>query len=289
MKVLSQVFTLIVVGLLIGCNIPTNEENHDGLPPVNSTDLVKVVIPLPINNNSRSVGLTEAKNNTNFFEVTFRKISAGIYVYYSAIATDDDDCIELQIPIGTYDILLFAGNKDVSFSPTPLLLASSFALNVNIVSTEKNIINMELNTIDININCPENVPIGDTFSISVEIDTKNPLIIIGSSNSTSGLGRLYIGDDINGTFLGYWRTDLTNNVLTFSPGTIASPLSVGTGLLKLEFSIMGMFENGVPFDYRGWGIAQYHHPTLGQYYQKSINFFDGQVMPEVEINITWPK
>jgi len=284
MKFSITVTIFCLLGLLISCSNSIND--HNVLPPDDDISLARVIIPLPVSQGGRSVGLPSARYNTNFFEIEFRRISGGIF---TATATDEDESIEMEIPVGTYDVLLFAGNRNISFSPTPLLLASSFVQNIDITLTGENIINLELNTIDVRISAPENVSLGETFSISVEIDTKNPLIYIGSSNMTSGLGRLNRGDSSTDMWLSFWRESLHGNVHTFTVTGITSPLIVTTGFVNLRFSILGLFENAVPFDYIGWGIAHYNHPTLGQYFQRPVNFILGQELPNVTINITWPE
>ena len=283
MKKLVLLSAVLLIGLLTACpgSVGIDEEKTD------TGGLARVIIPLPVNENARAVGLPETKNSTNFFEVLFRKDNSGNYVYYSKNASADAGNIELQIPVGNYDVLLLAGNKPNAGS-TPLLLASSFALNVNIILAEKNVINMELGVVDVDIHCDTNIIVGEQFSPSIEIDTKNPLLDAAMGVSQS----LYFNKgDSSGDI--WYQLDTINysNIIDnvyvselYTVNSLTSPLSTGSGSIKAVF-LYPSFNTG---DHGSWYLSDPSHPTLGQYYQKTINFIDGQAMPEVEINITWP-
>ena len=277
MKRMGLVCASISVFLLLGCPIQANDENPDNPPP--NEELARVVIPLPDTNNARAVGLTNAKENINFYQVRFRIGSSGSYTYYSANADASEDSIELSIPVGEYDVLLLAGYKYPSAGGGYLLLASSYALNVNIVLGQKNIINLELATIDIDINSPASVGIGEPFSAGVVINAKNPLITF--SNVI-----MYFTRESGWVTATMSSSQPINNVFTYTGANFTSPISVGSGLLEIEIFLPALF--GQAGNER-WNAADYTHPTLGQHYWKEINFISGQVMPEIEINITWPE
>ena len=277
MKRMVLVCASISVFLLIGCSNPVNKENP--VNPLPNEELARVVIPLPGTDNARAVGLSNARENTNFYEVRFRIGSSGSYTYYSANADASEDSIELSIPVGNYDVLLLAGYKKPSAN-YPLLLASSYALNVNIVLGQKNIINLELATIDIDINSPASVGLGEAFSAGVVINAKNPLITT-FSNVT-----MYFTRESGWVTATMSSSQPINNVFTYTGANFTSPISVGSGLLEIEISLPALFGQA---GNEAWKAADYTHLTLGQHYWKEINFISGQVMPDIEINITWPE
>ena len=87
------------------------------------------------------------------------------------------------MPAGTYDILLFAGHR--RGNGQPLLLASSYVLSRGIVLGQVNRIEMTLGTFDVSVAAPANVLPSANFTVTVNIDTRNPLVagLPGSGSS----------------------------------------------------------------------------------------------------------
>jgi hypothetical protein len=270
---------LYVVGV-VGCSNPNSEDNR-----LEESGLAKVVIPLPANNQTRSVGLTATKTHTNYYEAQFRKNNGGSnYVYYSASATSSDTAIEVNIPEGTYDILLLAGYENghtLNGKAYPILLASSYKQSEIISLGTPNEINMELATIDVDLVVDSSIPVASEFSATIVIDTKNPYIVITSANFPK---IVYNNGNTEGT---YYSNNITvnDNVYTANYGTFTASLVIGTGSMKITI------EQFYPFGSQSsqWSIAEYGDDDLGGYYSKTINFIEGQAMPDVIINITWPE
>lgn len=276
---MKKIIVLLVVAvLLLGCeDIIKNSGNTEI-----DNELTKVVIRLPEVPSSRSVGLVNAKDYTNYFEAFFRKDDNGTQIYYQASALATEEEIVVNIPIGTYDILLLAGYKHDSNPTFPLLLASSYVVNKNIILEQINEINMSLNTTDITITTPNNVFIADTFDIEIEINTKNPLI-----------------DDVNPMI--YFTTSLSDPISTFSCDIISSEDNIwkfknATSLTAPITPIEGYigFSNTYcyPFNvtdgsHGHWCLASSDYLDLGEFFIKSINFIEGQTMPLVIMNIAW--
>jgi hypothetical protein len=274
-------FILVVLcGIVMGCS------NPNGGDVLEEEALAKIVIPLPKYDQARSVGLTAVKNYTDYFEVYFRKNDSGGYVYYSQSASSSDESIELKIPVGTYDILLLAGYKEEN--ATPVLLASSYVTNKSLILEETNEINMVLATVDVNIICSDTVALGDTFNIHIEVDTKNPLLILSWSNAINEYLKYNNGSEE--TYKS--PTELTNNadVYTLNYGSLTAPLSAGNGSLKASIRYWAFQDlTHQNMDKKMWMLAEYSNGDLGNYYVKSLNFIEGQGMPDVVINISWPE
>jgi hypothetical protein len=275
-KSLWRMFGAVVaLGLVLsGCSSSLSSDEQQQ----NNTELARVVIPLPTPK-SRAVGLAEAQNYTNYFEVLFRRDDSGTYIYYSASATIDEGSIEVNIPVGTYDILLLAGNKDEYYS---LVLASSYVLGRSIVLEEVNKIDMVLATVVVDIISPDTVTIGGTFNPRVEINVKNPLL------SFYYAGLYYEGEvSISSPSLLYSNSS-ENNIWTFtSSEPYIAPLVPTQGKLFVEQggNTYPSFGGGRGLN---WTIANPSHPVLGDHYKKQINFIEGQAIPKVEINVSWP-
>jgi hypothetical protein len=125
MKKLSLVlFALLIVFFVVSCNdtlTPKGSEPDDILPGEGAY----VRIMLPSFEGSRSVSLNDAKQWTDYYQVTFKRTDITEPEYFSADAFSSAGYIELRVPVGQYDILLFAGNKAIVSPGQPLLLASA--------------------------------------------------------------------------------------------------------------------------------------------------------------------
>jgi hypothetical protein len=263
MKYLTFVLGLVLVICISGCsNITGNNEASK-----EETGLATVIIPLPKNNN-RAVGLTDAIAYTDFFEVAFKNVTTSNY--YFANASIGDGFIEATIPEGSYDILLFAGDKGYYANYDPLLLATSYAQNITISLLGTNEINMTLATFDISIEVPQKVVIGEEYSINVIIDTKNPLIVYNGP----GFFRIE-GDEVeNNEYAG------NENVYT-STKTFTAPLTIGN--VPVDY-----YDYITPFHTQAlttWFVAAAAHPNLGENFKKTIEFVEGA---SAKINIVWP-
>jgi hypothetical protein len=237
----------------------------------------RVIIPLPNGNQARSVGLSNVKTYTDYFEVVFRNNSTS--TLYFATASLSDGYIEISIPDGNYDILLFGGDKDYYLNYSPLLLASSYAQNINITLDETNMVDMPLETFDVDITLPSKVIVGNNYSINIRIETKNPLI---NSFWNGGLmsDQYYNGGDVdvsidNGDFT------KNGNVYTFTK-LFSAPLSPSNKQFNL-FGYIKMFDSSQAST---WSYGTTAHPNLGQNYSVSVSFVNGA---DVGLNIYWPE
>jgi hypothetical protein len=264
---------IILAYVFIGC------DNGQGPNEPNITDpnLARIVIPLPTAPNSRIIGLEDAKNYTNYFEAFFSRTDIDPNWYHSAGATIQEGKIEVSIPAGTYDILLLAGHKPESQGP--LLLASSYVENRDIVLGPVNQIAMELNTLDINIIAPNSVTVTENFMIDVVINTKNPLI-----SFTNGI-YLNIVDVYSSGFSTFNSIEGNLWKASFSITAPLSPMET-TSYVTLTttpiFDGINWLVSTNPFYGTGFPLE------LTSHFGRTINFISGQVMPDVEIIITWP-
>lgn len=270
----SLCFVLVIS--ISGC--PAGTENGTQEPDTSDPILARIVIPLPTVPDSRAVGLENAKTYTNYFEAYFCRTDVNPNWKHSAGATIAEEKIEVSVPAGTYNIILMAGNK-WSGNSYPLVLASSYALNKNIILGSVNQIDMELATFDVNIIAPEYVEITTTFTVSVEVSPKNPLIVDLAVDLKYGV------NNASYEFRSYnWV--IQNNVFKGSH-QLTAPLNPVESSIWIDNSYINPFDGGFGST-STWRIGLNNWPNLGSYFSRTINFFDGQVMPEVEINITWP-
>lgn len=118
---------LFVCVAFIGCDQP----QFENVPSV-KTEYAHINIPLSHQQTSRSVSIDDAIELTHedmfgasdYFGVFFRRHTGE---KYSADANLSDEYIEMQIPIGTYDIVLMAGIKAYDIYGT--LYASGYLEN----------------------------------------------------------------------------------------------------------------------------------------------------------------
>ena len=278
---------LLSVLVLAGCRGPVASEPDvidPDLPGV-GPNLARVVIPLPTPPVARGVGLDNARDHANYFEVIFGMVSPLSGLVFSASASAQDGLIEIDMPVGTYDILLLASNRYIcccgsSYEGTrdQLLLASSYELGRTIVAG-RNQVDMELGTIHVDIYVPAQVPAAAPFTVDLVVYTRNPLLVFRSWGAlaldVSGANLLDTG----------WRGGLSGNFIDVSVDFFA-PLQAGSGQVDFQGSVE------IPFGVNDGDIdrsfAQPWRPVLGQYFSRPVNFFAQGDLPAVDISVTWP-
>jgi len=296
--VFSVILTFLATFALVflSCNNDTiensitrtsNENNQD------QTGLAKVRIPLPQASNARNISLEDAKTYTNFFEVIFRNKANNAYFF--AKASINQGYIEASIPPGTYDILLLAGNnsgKTVVALNLYSLLASGYVLDAVIDVSKDNIINLTLDTIDIELIAPSKVLIGDDVDIKIIINTKNPLI---NNSSNTGFAADFIDYHSSNPYSGrigihFWFGTVGGSTGT-SVGSFKNNVHTYSFLwTKNVFSNYSVFEYFFPvtsIDLRSssrWIVADGGNANFGQNFRKIVNFVENA---DVQININW--
>jgi len=269
MKKISVVL-VVLIGILsvVSCDSPSNPggTGQEG-------GLAKVIIPLPDVPNARAISLEDAKTHTNFFEVLFTNKVTN--VVYSASASIEQGKIEAMILPGNYDILLFAGAKDYLATYVPLLLASSYAQDATIILEESNVVNLVLATFEIDLIAPAKVLTGEDYSLSIFINTKNPLISNFSSGGFSS-DIYYSGGMIDIPISGddYIKD---GNIYTYSTD-LSAPLTTGTKIFD--------FHGYIWLSSSAWLYGTTAHPYFEQNFTKTIAFVEGA---DMAINISWPE
>jgi hypothetical protein len=256
----------------LGCQNSLNDNNDSK----NEADLAKVKIFLPNAQNMRAVGINDTILNTDFFEAAFKNNNTSSY--YFANASIGQGYIEATIPEGNYDVLLFAGDEGYYANYDPLLLASSYAQNVDITLTGPNVINMELATFDVDIIAPSKVAFGAEYSITVIIDTKNPLLV-WMGGGWFGPGPSASNNPDNNINSGGFTKE--GNRYTYTR-TLTAPIESGS--IVVEY-----YDYVTPFHAQAittWVPSIPSHPIFGSNYKKTIEFVAGA---DVQINLNWPQ
>ena len=297
-----QFFLIFILSILFlvlfAC--PTNTKKEPDTTPTtvpnNPNKLTQVVIKLPkeitSSNESRAVGIIEAKNFTNYYEaVVAKKVSGSYTSYYTGSANKNDTSIMITLEsAGTYDILLLAGFKDGS--STPLLLASGSEVGKIITLGIVNEINMKLDTFDVGIKSPDSVYTSSAFNVVVEINTRNPLISLNNKN----IELVYTPDSGQSETLFKMGGILTgvNNLYSANFSNLVAPNAVTTGGLGLSDNNYRAFNATIGSE---WNIFYYYgndyiagseRDRLSSYYYKEIYFEeivgDGT---KIKLNIDW--
>ena len=291
-KIVSIIGIVALILVLAGCDTATGGarlgDTGDAITgpvttyPSTNEQLAKVIIPLPNDGALRSIGLGDAKAATNFYEVTFKRTDVEPPVYFSATATTDAQQLEVNIPAGTYDAVLFCGVKPNN-GYYPLLLATSAVANTVIVLGPPTIITMNLILVDFAIQAPASVAIGDSITVTATAEL-NPFVCVQSLvmsvfNSTDS----QIGSAIYATEV------ITGNTITYSFAPFTAPLSPETVEIRLSTF-------GSPYTINGtlWCIAAGNSGTtyggvFEPYYTETITVGPGSGLPEVGITIVWPQ
>jgi hypothetical protein len=184
---------------------------------------------------------------------------------YTTTAKIDEGYIEIQIPKGTYNIVLLAGVETYINSGYGYLYASGYISNKEIISGT-NTINIVLKSIDISNSSPTQVEVGEEFVAYQEFNLKNPYI-------EHGAHYFYIEpmNDYLGTFIGY-----SSSIINGTSVTIVAPTNAAVATIQLRTGII----DPLSF-YTGLGSG-WHIPII----RKEIAFFDG-TPPIVNLTIEW--
>jgi len=277
MKKSVFVVVLLIGFVFFGCDLSTGPS-----PLPTDPSLARVVIPLPGSSNARAVGLPVTIENTNYFGAYFRRTDITPNTFFSAEATLAEGSIELNVPVGIYDILLFAG-RERTISINKLLLASAYAENRNIV-LGPNYMVMELATIDVDMIVPEMAAVSEYFDVVLEIKTKNPLL----SNFSPGWINLLMDGELailDGSHSRFSSVSMENNIHKLT-ATATAPNTPQESILSLQHtSGLGAFGHS---EFTRWDITAGNYSFwegLQNYFVKPIAFFDGA---DIEMFVTWP-
>jgi hypothetical protein len=256
--------------LLISCKSAINEGIVDDI----DSNLAYIKIPLkqyqPSNQIKRSIIIDEEEQYSyedmfelcTYFAAYFKRSSGE---KYNTTANLDDDYLEIQIPKGTYNIVLLAGVETYTNSGYGYLYASGYVSNKEIISGT-NTVNIVLKSIDISISSPTQVEVGEEFVAYQEFNLKNPYI-------EHGTHYFYIEptNDYFDTFVSYGSGTINGTSIT-----IVAPTTASVATIQLRTGII----DPLSF-YTGLGSG-WHIPII----KKEINFFDG-TPPIVNITIEW--
>lgn len=279
MKSLLAIIVFIIC--LSGCqNLAGNDDESS-----KNEGLAKVIIRLPQSGNRRGYSLADVMAYTDYFEVVFQNNTTSSF--YLASATMAQGSIEVTIPEGNYDIVLFAGDRDYYSNYSPFLLASGFVQGQTITLIGPNVIDMALTLVDFNLSVPQKATIIDYFTVNFLVDFHNPLI-----NDISDAYLRYCGD---GTVFadtdGDGVVDVTTGDKRLVPENI---IKVGT---SYSYSVSFKAPD-IPSTYdvifygyihlpggTVWSSGNWVHPAFGSNFSKSIEFVAGA---DVTMNISWP-
>jgi hypothetical protein len=265
MKKLFLFVSVVFLFGLIGCSLTTDAPvSGEG----NDDSLAKVTINIPqgISQNLQGISrnIVDAEDNSNLFEAIFYRYKADGTKYqdsFRAQATPGSAAIEMRIPVGTYDVLVLAGNQYSSTSTFtnyytadyegstcyyyswPILLASGSKENQSIVAGN-NTVSITLLSVDYSLTIPSSVAQGEQYSVSAQFTLRNSFLWnrishINVEISYSGISSFY-----NHSFY-----DETAYVQTNT-----APTSVG------ERAIMGYTSSS------GWTTYAYISPSGSYYY-----------------------
>jgi hypothetical protein len=246
---------------------------------------VRIMLPPPISGEARSISLETARQITDFYQVTFKRTDTATPEYFSADASSSDSYIELRIPVGQYDILLFAGH---SGEDRPVLLVSAYKQEQDIILEGINIIILNLKLVEFDLVIPSLIEAGSVFEANLHINFHNPFIDYSSgSTKFRYITRLpsMVSPEVfsDETFL---VENSSFNSLTgvYTFARLFEALDVdGNGVIYADTSKIKPFGyDNTPVE---WALDGHWSPGISNNYRA---FFDFKI-PEAQINILWPE
>ena len=275
MKKVLPIFGMVLAFALVSCAPITGPETGETPPDPNAA--ATVVIPLP-NAATRGLSITEAQTHAEYYEVFLTRTSPSA-ASYSGSASKEARSITLEnIPVGTYDIVLIATDKDPDgYGGSPLLLASSYVREQSIV-TGSNTITMTMASMYVNVEVSKTVPVSSSYTVKLTVSTQNPLLafeqglnIRVNGTEISSNGWWTFADKDGGTQYGY-------DINLTAPNQVRSE----------DITIRGGFFIKLDGSDRYFNFADSDHTTLGKYFSIPIDFVSAGTLPDVAINIVWP-
>ena len=272
-----SVTLVVLIGILavVSCDNPSSPGGGTGQEGDLPGEGAYVRIMLPSYENSRSISLDKAKQLTNFYFVTFKRTDTPTPEYFSEGASSSDGYIELRVPVGQYDILLFAGIA----RGTPMLLASAYKQGQDILLAGINIINLNLKLVEFEIDVPALVEPGGDFEVIARLNFHNPLIDFSD-------GRLVVMYNTVGGDENNWEGATVENPSYIpSTGDYIFTSSLVAGSDNGEWQLWSNLSPIKPF----WGVDWYFTDGRndGNDGVGFFTFFEVKV-PEINVSILWP-
>jgi hypothetical protein len=256
-------------GLVFKIPIPTKGPGGSEEPGV-----TKVRIPHPD-------ALPDAQTDMNFFEVALRNRNTDtVTSVYASLFKGD---IGVEIPPGTYDILLFAGNKH-SPACTPLLLATSHAQNVNIVEGQTTEVSMPT-LIPFAVVLTDILPkveVNKAFPAGFTVKPGNPLIAPTGIFPHRDL-RINIDGVTSDLAETGWEPNGEPETYTYTgSATISSPTGGAKSVVGFTGNIR-MFDGTPESKTLVWAYTDFEHPILGGNYKREVIVEEEEIIVEEEI------
>jgi hypothetical protein len=272
MKKVGIIATLFLVLMLAGCQGPVDvEKPYKPGPP--SPGMAKALVQLPGASNARAVGLAGAQTYANFFEVALRDSDTGAVTFENADLKKG--YIEVEIPPGTYDILLFAGNKTDTPAGTPLLLATSHAQNVEFIAGQIKDVRMTLVTFDVDLTAPSSkVKVNEKFTTGFTVKPRNPLIAPAEDGTLPFHGSTISVDGVISNLVQTgWGYNAGTGIYTYTDKSVSVTSPTGGEKAVIGFTgYIRMFDGTTESTTPVWCYAdfKYPEPELGGHFKKEV-------------------
>lgn len=250
--------------IMVGCSLVTGGKG--GQVPLAT---VRVALPVKTARAVDLISLDDAIAQSDTFSLKATRTS-GSGGSWGASATDTDGFIEMQVPEGTYNFVMGAGKT------SNLLLATGYVTGRAITPGALNTIEITLRSIDILVEVPSSIEIGENFNAAVTIDYKNPLILQRAPAVTIR------SVDTPAQFASFTMTSTSYSqeagVYTYTYAHLA-PVSIGSALLALAWDVDDSISGG--------GIDWYIRNSTLVETPIDFSYEGGDLPPRVAVTVTW--
>jgi formylglycine-generating enzyme required for sulfatase activity len=287
--ILSVLALATGVFMLAGCQSPFDLKVPKIEPP--PKNMAKALVRLPGASNARAVGFLDSERNTNFYEVALRDSATG--TVFSENSDLEKGYIEVTVPPGTYDILLFAG--DSRYTPdSPLLLRTGHAKDVKFVAGEIKTVKMTLDTFDVDLTAlPSEVKVNQAFTAGFTVKPKNPLIATDNGEFPYRNSDISVDGDPYPLAQTGWAYDGVTKIYTYTDDSVSvkSPIGGAKAVIGITGNL-GMFDGTTVSTTPVWTYADFEHPILGKYFRKEISvdrdaYGEIYIDPVFSIDMVW--
>lgn len=207
------VFLVLAALALAGC--PLNTPGHG---------YIQVLIQ-PVG--SKSLGAEFASAHSDYYTVLAYNADRVVYLSVANIQTSN----VITVPVGTYNVVVLAGNDRYPGSTELALLGSGYTSAVDVVENTTTTVNIGVHSIDFVLAVPADVPAGSLLTVGLVYDTNSPVL------ANRNAGGVYLSDNafhqLSGSFSGsngysHFEGSATfsapgatgGNVVSYSPGQL---------------------------------------------------------------------
>ena len=228
-KNLFLLLTIAVILLAVGCDVL----------PVEESGAIQITLPEPVT--SRSIDMAFCQTNVDLYMIVAYNATDTIYAEVSSANISGANVV--SVPVGTYSVVVFAGDDYSSSSVA--FLGSGLATDVIVTANQVTDVAVTLANLDMAITAPSEAAAGSTFEVSLAFALNNPVLALFTSSDVR------LTDNVTHTF------NLTETTGTWSgTASLTAPGAPGSDTISFFGSKLVIEDGGITIEL-GFDFGKY--------------------------------